>query len=244
MSRPDIILDLSTPLNNHFEPSTSDNQNLLQIDAIEQINELIKTVHRQAPKPARNSEDNKSDEFNPRRCNNTIFIHGERGAGKTTFLRAVINKYKSEGLQDQSEIIKISPIPLIDPTLVQTHQHILVEIITKFVRLIDEKLNCCADEKEYQQFRDKLEKMAEGLKLLNISDHGKAGHSDAAWFLDRALNKATSGQDLERCFHQLLDTMSSILNTDLFLIAIDDVDTKTVKAYEVLEVLRCYLTQG
>lgn len=84
--------------------------------------------------------------------------------------------------------------------------------------------------------------MAEGFKLLDTHDQVQIKNSDAAWFLDRAINKSTNGQDLERRFHQMVDIMARILNTDLFLIAIDDVDTKTGKAAQVLEVLRCYLT--
>jgi hypothetical protein len=237
MIKTNVVLNLTQPLTNlyiNFSHST-EQESLLQKNAQNQIEQLLATFHKENI----NNNSNKAyDEFNPRRCNNTIFIHGERGAGKTTFLKAILNKYKSNELTTP----KICPLPLIDPTLIETHQHILVDIVTKFVRLINKRLSCCKDESKYNLFRNKLEKMAEGLKLLTLKGHENNANSDAAWFLDRALNKATSGQDLEKLFHELIDVIAEILDKELFLIAIDDVDTQTSKANEVLEVLRCYLT--
>lgn len=223
-----ISIDLSSPLTGTQHGSTQ----LLQQDARQRIENLLSEFKQQNQKYGNPSY----DEFDPIRVNHTIFIDGERGAGKTTFLRAILKKY-----QDASEL-NVCPLPLIDPTLIETHQHILIDIVTKFVRQLDKKIKCCQDEKQYHQFREKLDVMAEGLKLISQKESTAKEPSDASWFLEKALNKATNGQDLERHFHQLLDTMADMLKIDLFLIAIDDVDTQTEKADEVLEVLRCYLT--
>ena len=178
--------------------------------------------------------DSKPHDRKIQRHNNTIFINGQRGAGKTTFLQTILNDHSQLNSQ------KILPVAFIDPTLIETHQHILVEVVAKFCHLVDEKLKCCSDEKKYNSFHESLENMAEGLQLLRVNDNGN--NNDSSWYLTKAIKKATSGQNLERRFHELIETVSSILDVNLFLIAIDDVDTKTSKAYEVLEVIRCYLT--
>lgn len=232
MTSANIVIDLEKSLHSiYFD---DDKGSFLQIKAFEKVKILIETFYAQSI----DADKNRYDEFNPQHSNNTIFIHGERGAGKTTFLKTVLNHYRNKN----HELIKVCPIPVIDPTLIETHQHILVDIVTKLVRLVNGKLKCCQDEENYHKFRNKLEQMAEGLQLLNTKEKYNQDYSDAAWFLDRALNKATSGQDLERCFHKFIDTILEILGEDLFLISIDDVDTQTNKASEVLEVLRCYLT--
>ena len=240
LTKPEIIIDLSQPLSTLLSSSKNndDSPPILQEDAAQRIGKLLTHFHEQA----KNHTKNQYDEFNPVRCNNTIFIDGERGAGKTTFLYSILQKYKNEKNEKKNNNLNICPLPLIDPTLVETHQHILIEIVTKFVRQLDKKLKCCQDESKYQKFREHLDTMAEGLQLLNKKDSSAKEPADSSWFLEKALNKATNGQDLERHFHQFLDIISDMHDIDLFLIAIDDVDTQTTKADEVLEVIRCYLT--
>lgn len=225
----EIFLDLSSSLNNQFIDIES-HQNL-QIDSFKQIDNLLTTFKEFASKE--NVINNVYDSLYLKRKNNTIFIHGERGAGKTTFLHSILAKYKSENK-------KFISLPLIDPTLVETHQHILIDIVTKLTNLVKDSLTCCKDEKNYHNFRESLEKMANGLKLLSSPDD-KIRY-DAASFLEAAINKSSSGQSLEQNFHEFIDTITSILGCELLIIAIDDVDTKTTKAKEVLEVIRCYLT--
>ncbi|ELM3749513.1 P-loop NTPase fold protein [Aeromonas dhakensis] len=232
----DITIDLNIPLNGITEVTA---HSLLQIQARELVYTLLNKFLMQSEKngitespSSRNRQ--LRDRKNIQRHNNTIFINGQRGAGKTTFLQTILNDY--EKLSPQ----KILPVAFIDPTLIETHQHILVEVVAKFCHLIDEKLKCCSDEKKYRMFHESLENMAEGLQLLRVYEDKNS--NDSSWFLTKAIKKATSGQNLEHRFHDLIETVSNILDTNLFVIAIDDVDTKTSKAYEVLEVIRCYLT--
>ncbi|WP_353242741.1 ATP-binding protein [Providencia sp.] len=225
----EIFLDLSSSLNNQFIDIES-HQNL-QIDSFKQIDNLLTSFKEFASKE--NIINNVYDSLYLKRKNNTIFIHGERGAGKTTFLHSILAKYKSENK-------KFISLPLIDPTLVETHQHILIDIVTKLTNLVNNSLTCCKDENNHHKFRESLEKMANGLKLLSSPDD-KIRY-DAASFLEAAISKSSSGQSLEQNFHEFIDTITSILGCELLIIAIDDVDTKTTKAKEVLEVIRCYLT--
>lgn len=226
----EITIDLSAPLGGMQVKKNE----LLQQDANEQIDVLLASM--QAFVKVKTNDEG-SQKLVLQRCNNTIFIHGERGAGKTTFLNSLLDRYTS----DESESkLNILALPLLDPTLVSTRQHILIDIIAKFSDLVKGKLNSCCDAEKFELFRARLEGLAEGLQLLSGKE--PSSQYDPSWFLNKALTKSNSGVDLERGIHSLIDTMSNILGSELFLIAIDDVDTDTKKADEVLEVIRRYLT--
>ncbi|APS28862.1 hypothetical protein NC16_03595 [Pectobacterium brasiliense] len=168
------------------------------------------------------------------RRNNTIFVNGQRGTGKTTFLNAVLDFYsKNEN--------GICPLAFIDPTLIETHQNIIVDIVVKFKQLYDESLKYCSAQEQYHELNTYLEKMAEGLRLLGEQKNNHSKHDDA-WFLSQALKNSKNGQCLEERFHQFIDKIATTLNKKLFIIAIDDVDTNTEKAYEILENIRRYLS--
>ncbi|SBS31560.1 hypothetical protein MSP8887_01542 [Marinomonas spartinae] len=244
-SSKDIVLDLNRPLSHfHFSSSHKDSTGqLLQIRAIERIDDLIRSIQKEASAAYNPQEMNEcngeyhSGNFHPTRSNNTIFVDGDRGAGKTTFLRAYLDRFRTNSPIDLKQV---HPIPLIDPTLISTHQHFLVDIIASIVKEVNKKSNCCLDEIKYSEFKKNLEEMAGGLKLLKDSDNQK--QYDAAWFLNKAISSSTRGQSLEVCFHKVIDSALTILGKEIILIAIDDVDTKTTKANEVLETIRCYLT--
>lgn len=167
--------------------------------------------------------------------NNTIFIHGKRGAGKTTFIKSVLNYYL-----DENNSNGILPIAFIDPTLTHTHQHILVDIIVKINMMVEEKFKYCCDDEQRQSYRESLNGMSEGLKLLKNYQPNQS--HDAQWFMSNALKESKHGQVLEEKFHDYINSVTKILGTQLLLIAIDDVDTETKEAYEVLEIIRSTIT--
>ncbi|WP_407321536.1 P-loop NTPase fold protein [Dickeya ananatis] len=229
----EIIIDLD----NVFDLNLYDESTMLQYAAKEQLEQLMEGFVSDAKKY------NKLNPFQPNsgklpdniiRKNNTIFINGQRGTGKTTFLRAMLDYYSNN---DEG----ICPLAFIDPTLIETHQNILVDIVVKFRRLYSEKLKYCADEDINHQLNACLEEMAEGLKLAS---HHKTNHDkhDDSWFLSQALKNAQSGQYLEEKVHLFINKVAEALNIELFIIAIDDVDTHTQKAYDVLETIRRYLS--
>ncbi|ANE73990.1 P-loop NTPase fold protein [Dickeya solani] len=231
----EIIIDLD----NVFDLNRYDESTMLQYAAKAQLEKLLRGFVKNLENysEAKSCQPN-SDKLlnNIFRSNNTIFINGQRGTGKTTFLRAMLDFYSEEKNNSDG----ICPLAFIDPTLIETHQNILIDIVVKFKQLYDSKLNYCADEEKSQRLNKCLEEMAEGLKLAS---HHKTNHDkhDDGWFLNQALKSAKSGQYLEERLHYFINAVAKILNKKLFIIAIDDVDTHTKKAYEVLETIRRYL---
>lgn len=225
----EVIIDLTLPLTIAHSRNKEAN---LQRNALKQVDQLLKKFI------AYNQSDNKLDNtFILPRQNNTIYINGERGAGKTTFLLDVLKEYQETKL----EANKIVSIDFIDPTLIQTNQNILIEIISTLYKKTNNHLPCGKDEEKKRELNQSLEKMSEGLKLLDIHNKNPK-YQDSSWYLNKSLQDATSGQCLERNLHDFIDKCAELFKAELFVIAIDDVDTKTDKAYEVLEVIRCYLT--
>ena len=233
----DLNDSLSSSKTRNPEQRQSEKTVLLQSDALTKTKSLLNTFAKRNMTGAVGSKnDTLFRELSVPRSNNTVFIHGERGAGKTTFMREILYDL----WEQRSGENKIVPVAFIDPTLVETHQHILVDIIAKFHELAIDKLSCCRDEKLNQRVNQALEEMDQGLNLLNST--GQNSKNDSGWYLNKALRKSTSGQNLERHFHNFINVLSETFDIKLFVIAIDDVDTKTDKAYEVLEVIRCYFT--
>ncbi|TYL43625.1 P-loop NTPase fold protein [Dickeya sp. ws52] len=232
------ISEITIDLDNVFDLNKDKVSTMLQYTAKEQLDQLFNGFVKNLGKYGEDSSCHQRCDADKRlndipRSNNTIFINGQRGTGKTTFLRAMLDYYSNN---DEG----ICPLAFIDPTLIETHQNILVDIVVKFKQLYDEKLKYCADEGINRQLNTCLEEMAEGLKLAS---HHKTNHDkhDDSWFLSQALKSANSGQYLEERFHHFINAVAKALNKKLFIIAIDDVDTHTQKAYEVLETIRRYL---
>ncbi|SQD79584.1 hypothetical protein [Moritella yayanosii] len=229
----DITINLAEALN----ASACVTGTLLQVQAKKQLNALLKKFATQSKniQQEKYSYEEWELEFNPQRYNNTIFISGQRGAGKTTFLRSVLLEQAKPNNK-----MKIKPIAFIDPTLIEVHEHILVQIIAKIQATVIHALSRTSDERQRYDFQACMEEMAEGLKLLGNGDKSK--DQDPAFFLNKALKHAVGGQNLERKFNELIDKAAEILNVNLLIIAFDDVDTKTTEAFEILELIRKYLT--
>ncbi|WP_225087002.1 CpaF/VirB11 family protein [Pectobacterium colocasium] len=233
MSKVIINLDNINDISEYSENTMLQQAAKKKLDTL--LNGFIENVEKNIDSGAKYYCKERNKQINKlQRHNNTIFVSGQRGTGKTTFLNAVLDFYsKYEN--------GICPLAFIDPTLIETHQNIIVDIVVKFKQLYDESLKYCSDQEQYHELNKYLEKMAEGLRLLGEQKNNHSKHDDA-WFLSQALKNSKSGQCLEERFHQFIDKIATTLNKKLFIIAIDDVDTNTEKAYEILENIRRYLS--
>ncbi|OCL85383.1 ATP-binding protein [Arcobacter porcinus] len=220
MEKEEIIIKIEESLdaNNSFEVN-----NLLQKRAIEKIkklveNRLIKT----------------GDCSN--RKHDTITVLGERGSGKTSLLLSLKTILKT--YEDELIFLRI-----IDPTLFETKQNILVSIISL---ITDEVKDQATDE-----WRQTLVELGDGLKLLDGigSDIIKSDlFDDGALILEKGLDHANSGLKLEENLNKFICQSLSLLskekkeNKKMFILVFDDIDTNIDKGWMVLETIRKYLT--
>ena len=160
---------------------------IIQIEAREKFKQLIK--ERLAIIKNLNSYKNDKEEENRRNANNcrnlnqdferdfcdfdtysvidrrhdTILIDGERGAGKTTFILNMFNEIDSNTIEN---------LDILDPTLIENKEHILINIISRIKKKTDnfftyKSVSRNVDHELYGYWKNQLSKLAAGLSLLD-----------------------------------------------------------------------------
>lgn len=223
----DIILNLTT--NEYLDSFT--NEELWQQAAKEKLVEMLKKTSDEAKAYERNRFDNK--------CKNTIYaahnaicISGERGAGKTVFLRNVENFWKKS--LDNKEIDDIFFLEIIDPTLLCNHDEFANVIVAQLYNAVEKRLqSSCTDQCQRNAFYSSLQELANAL--------GKTKEFNDYTGIDKIL-KYSSGVQIQHSFHDFVEKCIKILNCKAIVIPIDDVDMALDKAFEVLDDVRRLLS--
>ncbi|GFM80133.1 hypothetical protein PSCICN_08250 [Pseudomonas cichorii] len=207
-----------------------DSEDKLQQGAYDKLLEKIESqLSSSSSYPYRDIED--VDITYPR-AHNAIMIEGSRGSGKTTFLLNSLKKLKKEDLQ-------LSVLKLIDPTLVETKENIVVVILSAIDAVLSQ------GKSETHELGKAREALAEGLGLLDgIGSSSVYGTEweDAKWVMSQGLRKAKKGRDFERKLGLYIESALDHLKKRAFILAFDDVDTNFSHGYTILETVRKYLT--
>ena len=175
---------------------------------------------------------------------NTISVFGERGTGKTSFLHSVISKIESE----YHENIEI--LGFIDPTIIEEKEHIFLLVVSLINNLVEEKLKdneCKTHTQSFQQRRlwqKQLLRLAKGLPTLEKVgvDRKNANWQSHDFIMERGLDIVYSAFNLEREFRELVSCALEILGKKAFVLALDDIDVDMKKGWDVLEMLRKYIS--
>jgi hypothetical protein len=225
----DIVLDLSQD----FTPDTFTRDQLVHRDSVIKLENLVR-----AALPSLENTTSAASGFGKVHNNQTFFIDGTRGAGKSTFLNAIANYLASAQL-------KLYRLPTIDPTMLEAgEQSIFFSILFHLKNAVEDTQvkghGWGAENREYEDWRKVFQKLARGANLLN-HDAGSHQVLDDLLSMDEGVANARSGLQLKQTFHELLAKTAAILNVNGFIIAFDDVDTHFDKGWEVLELIRRYL---
>lgn len=175
---------------------------------------------------------------------NTISVFGERGTGKTSFLHSIVERLE----QDYSNTVEI--LGFIDPTIIEEKEHVFLLVISLINKLVDEKLKndeCKIHTKSYQQrslWQQQLVKMAKGIPTLDKvgEDRKTAKWQSHDFIMEKGLDLVYSAYTLEEEFKTLVKLALEILGKKVFLLALDDIDVDMKKGWDVLEMLRKYIT--
>lgn len=220
MKYEEIVIEIEESLdaNKNFKIN-----NLLQTKAIEKIKKLVKNRLEKL-------EDSKK--LNDRK-HDVITILGERGTGKTSLLLNL--ETILEDSKDELVFLRI-----IDPTLFETKQNILVSIISLIADIVKDKAT--------EEWSQSLVELGDGLKLLDGigSDIIRSDlFDDGELILEKGLDHAHSGLNLEKNFNNFISKSLSLLdNKEMFVLVFDDIDTNIDKGWMVLETIRKYLTSS
>lgn len=172
---------------------------------------------------------------------NTISVFGERGSGKTSFLYSVIDRVDKN---------KVEVLNIVDPTLIEEKEHIFLLVVSQINEAVKRKLTsseCKLGSKSFQQrntWNIKLQRLAKGLPTL---EKVGAGHNTKEWqshefIMERGLSCVDSAFNLEHDFHMLVKYALEILEKEAFMLVLDDIDVDMRKGWDVLEMLRRYIT--
>lgn len=220
---------------------------LIQENAKGKFFELISKLLSEIPK----TKDDKLSKNSFPRVHNTILINGKRGVGKTSFILSMMDALddeKNSHLEfDKSDICILDSI---DPTLIETKEHVFLNIITSIKDEVENNYkstqNYNNNSDSFREWKKSLKDLAGGLSMLD--GVGTNHLQDATMWdspeliLEKGLSNSKQGKDLERNFHRFIDKSLEILGKKAFFLVLDDIDTSLEKGISIMETLRKYLT--
>ncbi len=162
------------------------------------------------------------------RLHNTIFINGKRGSGKTLFLLSI--KKECKKVNDLKHNLYF--FPPIDPTLLHTSENFLTIIIAQILNRIEEER---VDEKHRDKFYKILNELSDALDGILKSSYQSRGSLEN-------ISKDQTSLKLEEYLHRFFRLITKILNKKRLILLIDDVDMAFDKGFDVLDIVRKYLS--
>ena len=179
------------------------------------------------------------------RSNNTISIFASRGAGKTSFVLSFLDRIS----QKWEDVLCLSPI---DPSHLEQKQHPLVNVIAAIQEHVENRTQnsreCSSplsrDFDKYKAFSDSYMALLKGLHIVDGigEDNIYGAWNDDDYISVQGMDKAKAYNKLESHFHEYIHRALALLEKRCIVIAFDDIDTTFEKGFELLEIIRKYLT--
>ena len=234
-----MILDFS--VTDYSDAEACDERNLVHRSKLDDFMRVFAEQLALAKDEMRRWNDDKRE---IRNIHNAISIYASRGAGKTTFLLSAIKKVQMEYGDD------VVCLETIDPSLMDTKQKPIVNIIAAIHEKVRETGSDITiySSKEKADLAAKLDQQYKAvLKALPFIDGiGKdpvyADWDDEEYIANQGIEKAIASNNLERAFQNYLYTALKLMKKKCFVIPFDDIDTDFKKGYDILEIIRKYLT--
>lgn len=200
--------------------STIQESNYLFEDEYKKIEKIFKELL------VENSAD--KEEFN-----NIISIIGDRGAGKSSFMKSFLKKI-------EEKIKKIKVIPVIDPSKFIKGTEALELIIGYIFEDFKRQLEEITFENDFDRKRDLLEnfsKVHKGIKYVKGEKSEGGNNLDNLLEISEAIN-------LDKNIKNLIKKYLEFIKKEKVIIPIDDLDLNTQHVYQTIENLRKYLMGG
>ena len=240
-------------------------KDLLQQDELRKVlDHLLQTDRlKEKSQPSRSSSRPRHVQIAEWHQHDTLFIHGERGVGKTTFIATLlhsmedperfqnlIDKAEISDKRDSDDLPKLYSLGLLDPTRLEEKQNFLILLVNR-IRAVFEHVRRnqradCDDEcgTSPEECDKKLRRLARG--LAHLPGVGKDKIHDENWndpdfVLDEGLDDADAGDLFTHNLEDYIECVLRHMGYDAFVLAVDDIDTAFDRGAHVLENLRKYL---
>lgn len=217
-------------------------ENFIQQEARDQFKDILDNIITNITMPISSASEWKNGVAKERQ-HNSILINGARGTGKTSFILSIIE----EELKNNRFENTILPLEIVDPTLLETKESVLLNIISlisdEVAHYIDVKNLHGREQAIYWQ--ESLRKLARGLSTLDeigVNHLKQSFWDNPELVLDEGLAKAKGGYKLEKDLHDFIERSLGILKKTVFMLVFDDIDTSVDEGRKILEIIRKYLT--
>lgn len=173
-----------------------------------------------------------------------FFINGGRGSGKSTLLRGLRRELLNNHFVGGCRMDNLAHI---DPSELAEGESFFIYVLSCIAKKLEKSISngCSYGEDARRQSitnaQEIIQKMAQGLKLLQNVDQSLYQSEDADFFVEDSIAKCGSSRDLKNKFYELTDELHKICGCDVFLVTIDDADLNFFKCYHILETVRKYM---
>jgi len=233
-----IVLDFM--VSDYSDAAACTESSLIHQSQMEQMMRLFDKLY----KKARKAKDSREDDFTVK--HDTVSIFASRGAGKTTFLLSAQERIRK--IYDRAVCLRT-----IDPSAIECKQHPFVNVLASIHEKVEEFLKkenlkqYAFNNNDYESqkgFNNCYKKLLKGLPVIegvgkeNIYDDW----DDDEFISIKGMEKAELSNNLNVLFHKYVRKALQLMDKDCFVVAFDDIDTNFQKGYQLLEVIRKYLT--
>ncbi|MEZ9548541.1 MULTISPECIES: hypothetical protein [Vibrio] len=223
----EFLLDLDKPEYDDLFITSNDERELWQRDAMHSLVDKLTINLAAAKKYCKQRQENRKK---TNLSHNSIFLTGERGSGKTAFLRNVEPIWQHQHKEEKALAKDIGFLDVIDPTMLMNNDSFANVVVAEIYRKVEEH---CSDNNvssaDRTAFYNALKSLSESLGKQDEFN----GHSG----IDKIL-RYNSGIQVEKNFHRYVEEAIKILSCSALVLPIDDVDMSLQKAHEVIDDVR------
>ncbi|NOU52262.1 hypothetical protein HG263_17165 [Pseudoalteromonas sp. JBTF-M23] len=167
---------------------------------------------------------------------NAILVSGQRGTGKTVFLRNSQAIWRNANQQSNDDKSALCFLDVIDPTMLVNDDSFANVIVAQIYSKIEKQLLHLAHVSGSSSRQTDKNKFTQALKKLADS-LGKSSEFNGHTGIDK-IQHYKSGIHIESYFHEFIEISIKILGCKALVLPIDDVDMALDRAFEVVDDVR------
>lgn len=236
----DVIVDVT-----NFNKDNTILESKNEIIHLEQLEEVCRIIEDKV-EYSRTYNPNEANGFISR--NDIISILARRGAGKTTFVKSLVNLIQTSSEETFKNLRKdLYCVDVFEPNQIMNKEHLLIRFLAQINEIFaKEEERCCSicDKEQYKNLKDARFKLYEALPVIDGVGKGNLfpEWDDNAYIADRYMNLASNVKELEKRFHHYIYTGLKIIGKKAILFVLDDSDVNIEKSFEILEIIRLFFT--